>query len=150
MALSSDRSRYAGQSVCNRFGHPIGHPLVDALRSHQRDLSYLRVIAPVEYHQQRVFQTPDVRLLYGADGSVDLRKRVVRLFQLRDLAFLRMSPIHQSAVPIPKDFNQFRKLCVLRLLPLIRRFVMSSCDSVVIAQSVASIRRPPNQREFWA
>jgi len=72
------------------------------------------------------------------DARVDLRKREVAAFQSRDLAFLRMSPIHQRPIPVPKDRNQFRKLLVFRSLPLVRRLVMSSCNSVVIAQIVAS------------
>jgi len=79
-----------------------------------------------------------VDILYGPHGRVDLREREVAAPQLRDLSFLSMSLSHQRAIPIPKDFNQSRKLCVLRPLPLIRRLVMSSCNSVVIAQIVAS------------
>jgi len=101
MALSSERRRYAGHSVCNGFGHLMRHPLIDALRRRQRDLPYLRVLAPVEDHQERVFKPADVDFLYGSDSGVDLRERHVALFQLRYLPFLRMRPGDQYPGSIP-------------------------------------------------
>jgi len=114
------------------------HPPIQALRRFQRNIPDSSVLAPVEDHQQRVFQPADVDLLYDANLRVDLREREVALFQLRNFAFLSMSPLHQSLIPVAQDFQKSGKLRVLRFLFLIRRFVMSSCDSVVIAQIVAS------------
>ena len=79
-----------------------------------------------------------MNFLYCPHGCVDLREREVALFQLRDLAFLSMSLVHQSLIPVAQDLQKPGKLRVFRLLSLVRRLVMPPCNSVVIAQIVAS------------
>ena len=83
-------------------------------------------------------------ILYSSHGRVDLREREIPTPQLRYLALLRVRPGYEYMIPFSQRVEQRVQLVIFCLPPFKRLFIMFRA---FIAQSVASIRRPPNQRD---